>query len=275
MLSGDIKVRGMYGWQLLSEISLGDANMALAERTSKTGRRYTFGLNKGSHSKKTWQVVADRPQLWTLANGDTTYDLREGDVIPANRTDCGYSPEGWLHGYLKRQGFSFGVFKLYKPLSKWAGRLHQLSIQKETLSDRNEYTFPEFSYQKWPYELDKTYQGPKYLGSFVQGYMDGAKPFAQVAFSTSEAAWWFYGICPFGGYVASGVVSETKAKTEKVRIGSPIEHAVYRFYCVKGSDHAGFKLLQIDPVVGKGLYLSRSSLEPEPLCIEGGLLAQF
>lgn len=267
MLSADTRVRGAQGWQLISDILAGG-------NPSKTGRKYTFGLNKGAHSKKTWTVIADRPHLWSLANGETTYDLREGDVVPANKTDCGYAPEGWLHGYMKRQGFSAGTYHLAKT-SKWHGRLTQLSINKAIQKDGTDYLFPAFPYQKWPYELETIYQGAKYIGSFIQGFMDGAKPYTQVAFSTSQAAWWFYAMAPFGGYVASGVVNETRAKTEAVRGVAKEFHTIYRFYCIRGAEHQGFKLLQIEPV-NKGLYLPHDlGITPEPLCIEGGLQAMF
>jgi hypothetical protein len=270
MLSGDTRVRGEFGWKSLSE------EYGNLHAPTKTGRRYTFGLAKGSHSKKTWDIIASRPHLWPLVSGEVTYDLREGDVVPANKSDCGYSPEGWLHGYLKREGYSGGVYTLYKQFYRWTGRLHQLSIDKSVGSDKTEYRFPDFTYQQWPYELGKTYEGAKYVGSFIQGFMDAGTSFAQVAFNTSEAAWWFYGMCPFAGYIASGVVHETRVKTQATRtkVGAAEFHTVYKFYCAKGSDHAGFRVLQIDPVEGQGLYVERGEF-PQPACLEGGIQALF
>lgn len=265
MLSSDTLIRTNKGWTPLIKAEAGGKLIGDA-------RKYVFKLARG-HSEAKWEVIAGRPHKWpTKGLLPDTYDLRKGDVVPANTEDAGYDPEAWLHGFLKRQGFMSGTYTIPSYLMKFKNRLREFSKDLWSIeSGSTNMTFGIFPYEKWPYDLEYSGVGAKYYSSFVSGFLDGAKDTEQVQTTNETAAKWLFDHAPFAGYIGSGTISKKRVAKQTSRANAPDFHNVFCFQMVAGRDHGGFRVDSVEPVLGEVLCWWRS--EAKPVCLSGGIAA--
>lgn len=268
MLSGDTLLLTHEGWKPLVKIMAGG-------KTITDAQRYTFKLARGT-SEVRWEVVSGRPHKWPFKGPvDHTYDLRKGDVVPAIDQNAGYDGQGWLHGYLKRQGFTSGTYTLPTHLNRFKNRLREFAEDTWTLTDApvlsTRMKFRDYPFVSWPYELKDVCVDAKYISSFVSGFLEGAKETDQLQTTDATAAQWLFDHAPFAGYIGSGVISTKRVATQTSRVNAPDFHDVFCFQMIHGRDHAGFRVEKIEPIEGATLCWWRS--ETKPVCISGGISA--
>jgi hypothetical protein len=264
MLYGDTRYIGATGWQKLNSITLGD-------REAVQARKYTLRLARGN-SEKRWTVIADRPHPWPLVGSDLTYDLRVGDVVAPNTQNQGYIPRGWLHGFLKRKGFTSGVLKIHPNGTVFIPRLRELAVDTyRTQEGVHVFTFPEYPWSKWPYDIQDFDPDPAYICSFIDGYCKAISD-DQLSVNDETAAKWLYLHAPFAGYIASGQIIPSQKTRRVSRITETPWHTVYNFQCIPGKKHGGFKVesMQTEKIEGVPWKETEALV---PVCLEGGISA--
>lgn len=263
MLASSTKIKTQQGWDTIAS-RLTEHNLFTVEEYSQ----YTFCLARGS-SKKLWVVKASRPQQWPLTMGRTTYDLRIGDIVSAVDEDSGYNRLGWLHGFLKRQGFGGVWYSLVDDFAKrFKGRLEEQAIDKRKEDSEWQYRFPDLKWSDLPNQFDSCWSS-EYVGSFIRGFMDGAKSADQVATTDLATAEWLQLYAPLGGYIPSGeIIRQTKMNKGSIPLKSTF-HEVFTFQMVRGDTHGGFRV--------RDARIVREPLEVghwptvEKMCLEGGI----
>lgn len=198
----------------------------------------------------TWEVKATRNHHWPLINGTDTYDLRVGDIVPANTFECGYDPLGFVHGFVFGDGNSKGQLRLC--CNKDSLHLEQLSQVEHTL------TYPEFANGDpvfyFPQKVDwknlpLEESSPEYKASFIKGWIaaDGCQRDSNVLCSVNkEALEWFEENAAFAGIVITG---KLRYQDRNVTIGDykyP-NHRIYIQNWKYGLDFTGFKVVSIEP----------------------------
>jgi len=198
----------------------------------------------------TWEVKATRNHHWPLVNGSDTYDLRVGDVVPANAFECGSDSLGFVHGFMFGDGNSKGQLRLCS--DKDLLHLEQLSKIEHTL------TYPEFAKGDpvlyFPQKVDwknlpVEEASPEYKASFIKGWLsaDGCQRDSSVLCSVNkEALEWFAENAAFAGIVITG---KLRYQDRDVNIGkySYPNHRIYIQNWKYGLDFAGFKVISIEP----------------------------
>ena len=91
----------------------------------------TFAPVRGN-SKITWSVQATRQHHWPLVGGKDTYDLRVGDVVPANTYGASFEPLAFAHGFMFGDGNANGQLTLMLVMSNGAGKLKSCSLRAFT-----------------------------------------------------------------------------------------------------------------------------------------------
>lgn len=263
MLDALTRIKTKQGWQTIAS-RLTEHNLFTVDEYGL----YTFCLARGN-STKLWTVKASRPQQWPLVSGKTTYDLRIGDVVSAVDEDSGYNRLGWLHGFLKRQGFGGVWYSLVGDyVKKFKGRLDEQAVEKRQEKGEWQYRFPNVKWSDLPNQFDD-FWGSEYLGSFIRGFMDGAKSNEQVATTDLATAEWIQLYAPFGGYVPSGEITRS-LKTNKASIPAKSTfHEVFTFQMVRGDLHGGFRVRDAR-VIREPLLVSHWPTV-EKMCLEGGI----
>lgn len=264
MLAGATRIRTKQGWQsIVSRVT--DHNVSEVTDTCV----YTFCLARGGPSKKLWTVAAARPHQWPLMTGKSTWDLRIGDVVCANDEDCGYNKLGWLHGFLKRQGHGSEWYSLTAEYAKkYRGRLEEMAIKKEKINGEWQFKFPDIRFSDLPNSWDESYSSA-YVGSFIRGFMDGAKSSEAVSTNDLATAEWLQLYAPFGGYVPSGEITSSLKINRHSMPSKSTFHNAYHLSLVRGDTHAGFRVRDVR-VVREPVAVCHYPIV-EKLCLEGGI----
>lgn len=265
MLSVDTFIKTTEGWRTV------DAEMSGALRIHCwEGAEYTFGLAQGA-SDKTWKVKASRPHQWPLDKGTTTFDLRIGDVVSSVDTDSGYNRLGWLHGFLKRQGHSSDWYSLSdKSFWRFKGRLEESAIDKRVVDNEPQYKFPDVQWHGLPTQWDADYSS-SYVGSFIRGFLDGAKTDSKAETNDLATAEWLQLYAPYGGYVPSGSIASRMVTNRQSIAAKSTFHNVYTVRLVRGDFHGGFRVRDVRLINDLEFKVSRCPIG-EKVCLLGGIL---
>jgi ribonucleoside-diphosphate reductase alpha chain len=206
----------------------------------------TFSNLRG-HQDHTWKVRATRTHRWPLASGKDTFDLRVGDVVPANGFNSGEDDIGFIHGMVFGDGNSNGQLRLCADKDK---------KYLEVLSKHGSVTYPPSAegdpvvYFKHDIDwkaLPKEYSSPAYVSSFIRGWLaaDGSEIEGNKLCSVNEEALhWFRANAPMAGIVITG---ELREQIRDVSIGeySYNNHSIYIQSYQYGSTFSGFKVIDI------------------------------
>lgn len=257
-LHRDTRVMTDKGWRRIDELGVAnvlspvDGKYYPAEFVSRGIQdlnKITFATKRG-HQKHTWDVKATRNHRWPLIDGSDTYDLRVGDVVPANTFESGYEPLGFVHGFMFGDGNSKGQLRLCCAKDKLY--LEQLCSVEHTL------TYPEFSGRDpmlyFPQKIDwknvpSNESSPAYKASFIRGWLaaDGCVRESSVICSVNkESLEWFRENAAFAGIIITG---ELRSQNRDVTIGeySYKNHRIYVQNWQEASDFTGFKVVSIVP----------------------------
>lgn len=256
-LHKDTKVLTRNGWRAVYE--LGEAEVlspvdgkyysaTFHSHGKQRLQEITFANLRG-HQEHTWKVKATRAHRWPLLNGHAsdTYDLRIGDVVPANIFNCGEDDLGFIHGMVFGDGNSNGQLRLCADKDK---------TYLEALSKYGTVTYPTSAngdpvlYFKQAIDwknLPKAYDSPSYISSFIRGWLaaDGSETAGNKLCSVNEAAMhWFREYAPMAGIVVTG---ELRNQIRDVTIGDYAYkgHLIYIQNYQYGATFAGFKVINI------------------------------
>jgi hypothetical protein len=267
MLSSCTVVKGSHGWDTLGKLADSDRIVQTKETV-----KYTF-VHAHGRGGDSFEIVVKLPHLFKLHNGQSTWDLRHGDVVAANSSDSGFDNHAWLHGFLHRQKHHREWLEVSDDPEIWQykTRLRELAVVEDKVKAR--LKFKEFPYELMPYELPDTKLTAQYIGSWIRGFMDGSFGRSQVGTTDKATAEWVSLHAPFAGYVHSGKITEIRKASEAKRAttASTTFHTQYNFQMVRGSLHPGFRLKDI--VLCHNPQLVVYYPETKNLCLSGGLAA--
>lgn len=210
--------------------------------------KITFATLRG-HQKHTWTVRATRQHHWLLIDGTDTYDLRVGDIIPANKFSAEFDIAGFVHGFVFGDRNSNGQLRLCS--SKDKKYLNLLaSYDKAVVSyppssngDPVLYFGQDPKWKKLPKDAN-----PEYIASFIQGWLaaDGCETAGNKLCSVNrQALEWFREHAAFAGIVITG---ELRSQIRKVKLGEYTyeDHEIFVQNYQYGEDFSGFKVISIE-----------------------------
>jgi len=213
-------------------------------------RKITFNNLKGRKTHE-WTVRATRTHHWMLKDGSDTYDLKVGDVVPANNNGFSFNLDGFIHGFVFGDGTSKGQLRLCADKGK--KYLDLLSSGGATV------TYPKFAngdpllyfgYKKtdWKNVPDKT-ADPSYISSFIQGWLkaDGNETTASFKLNSirKDVIEWFREHASYAGIVITGNIRSQKRNiTLKGNVYN--QHEIYIQSYAYGSTFPGFKVVKIE-----------------------------
>lgn len=217
--------------------------------------KITFSPVKGN-SKITWEVEATRQHHWPLANGLDTYDLRIGDVVPANKYSAQFEPLGFAHGFMFGDGNANGQLRLCADKDKkWLSTFEKvgtITYPDSANGDPVVYINANIDWKNLP----DVNSSPAYIASFIKGWLqaDGSETAGNKLCSVNKSAIeWFREYAPFAGIVISG---KLRQQTRDVTIGKYEykEHVIYIQNYSYGIDFEGFKVINIEPLKEEEVY---------------------
>lgn len=256
---GETRVLTEHGWKYLAEVV--DKTIKILSPVDGFFREAFFKeygeqqLNKimfapvRGNSKITWTVRATRHHHWPLVDGSDTYDLRIGDVVPANTYGAPFEPMGFAHGFMFGDGNENGQLRLCAEKDKkWLPILEKLgtiTYPPSANGDPVVYISAKIDWKKLPADTDS----PAYIASFIRGWLaaDGSEIAGNKLCSVNKKAIeWFRDKAPFAGIVITGALRE---QTRDVTLGKYEykEHVIYIQNYSYGTDFEGFKVISIEP----------------------------
>jgi len=225
----------------------------------------TFALVRGK-SAHTYKVRATRNHHWLLDDGSDTYDIRVGDVVPANGFTR-FNSLGYIHGLIFGDG-TFNRARVFSP-----ELLHTLRLcgAKNRLLDtlvgyleensvRHTVTYPPSAsgdaiVTVWTLfnckELPKT-DDPSYVSGFIRGWLaaDGCEKQSNLLASCNEEAIdYFVAHAACAGLVVTGV---KRFQIRDTNFGK--NHKIFTQSYAYGDNFTGFKLVSIQPVGEMDVY---------------------
>ena len=256
---GETRVFTEHGWKYLAEV-VGKTIKVLSpvdgffreasfkEYGEQQLNKITFAPVRGN-SKITWTVRATRHHHWPLVDGGDTYDLRVGDVVPANAYGAPFEPMGFAHGFMFGDGNANGQLRLCAEKDKkWLPVLEKLGTVTYPPSANGDpvvYIPAKIDWKKLPSDTDS----PAYIASFIRGWLaaDGSEATGNKLCSVNKQALeWFRDKAPFAGIVITGALRE---QTRDITLGKYEykEHTIYIQNYSYGIDFDGFKVISIEP----------------------------
>jgi len=210
--------------------------------------KVTFAPVKGN-SKITWTVRATRQHHWPLVGGKDTYDLRVGDVVPANEYAAPFEPIGFAHGFMFGDGNANGQLRLCAEKDKkWLPVLEKLGTVTYPPSAKGDPVVYINAHIDWK-SLPKSTDSVAYIASFIRGWLaaDGSETAGNKLCSVNkQAVEWFREYAPYAGITITG---ELREQTRNTVIGkySYNNHVIYIQNYAYGVDFEGFKVTSIVP----------------------------
>lgn len=214
----------------------------------------TFTPVRGN-SKVTYNVKATRTHRWLLQSGVDTYDIRVGDIVPANVFDVGWDGLGFVHGFIFGDGNSNGQLRLCSNKDKkWLDVLSEygtITYPPSANGDPVLYFNQEIEWKELPKNVS-----PKYIASFIWGWIaaDGSETSGSKLCSVNkEALEWFREYAAFAGITITGVL---RKQIRDVKIGEHeyIDHTLYIQNWSRGLDFDGYKVVNIKQVGLEEVY---------------------
>lgn len=256
--SGDTRVLTERGWVQLKQVegqkikvlSPVDGYWREAEFKSygkQKLNKITFVPVRGK-SEISWDVYATRQHHWPLVNGTDTYDLRVGDVVPANSYGSNFEPLAFAHGFIFGDGNSHGQVRLCadkgKTLLPILEKLGTVTYPESANGDPVVYINANIDWKSLPTSTDS----PAYIASFIRGWLaaDGSETAGNKLCSVNqEALNWFRHYAPFAGIVITG---KLRQQVRDVILGKHEykDHTIYIQNYSYGEDFAGFKVAKIE-----------------------------
>lgn len=245
------------GWRKVSE--LGQANVLSpidgayypAEFVSRGKQRLnkiTFANVRGVQSHSV-EVRATRNHHWALKDGTDTYDIRVGDVVPANIWGAKHDDLGFAHGFVFGDGNEKGQLRLCadkdkKYLSVLAGANPTVTYPPFAKGDPCLYFKQDVKWKSVP----EPNASPEYIASFIRGWLqaDGSeKAGCKLCSINKEALEWFRDHAAYAGVTVTG---ELRFQDRDVTIGK-YEYPNHRIYIQSysyGGDFPGYKVVSIE-----------------------------
>ncbi|MEM4379918.1 MAG: hypothetical protein QXL01_04440, partial [Thermoplasmatales archaeon] len=216
--------------------------------------KITFASLRGDQSH-TWEVFATRQHHWPLIDGNDTFDLRVGDVVPANTYSAGFDGLGFVHGFVFGDGNANGQLRLCADKDK---------KYLELLSKFGTVTYPPSAHgdpvlyfnQNINWKALPVNESPAYIASFILGWIaaDGSETAGNKLCSVNrEALEWFREHAAYAGLVITG---KLRSQVRNVDLGkySYQDHTIYIQNYQYGKDFSGFKVISIEPFEEQEVY---------------------
>lgn len=254
-LSGDTNVLTDSGWvslkssvgKTLNVLSPVDGNYYPAtfhNHGKQALNRITFCSFRG-HQNHTWEVKATRTHHWPLIDGSDTYDLRVGDVVPANTFSAGFDSAGFAHGFVFGDGNRNGQLRLCAEKDK---------KYLELLSSEGTVTYPDsangdpclyFGYKKEKWKELPENKSVEYIASFIRGWIAADGGAGKLFSVKKENLEWFRKHAAFAGLVITG---ELRSQTRDVDLGGKVYegHEIFMQNFQEGENFYGFKVVKIE-----------------------------
>ena len=262
-LIGSTRILTDQGWRRADD--LGTANVLspvdgkyypaeFKSRGKQMLNKITFSNLRGNQAH-TWEVFATRQHHWPLIDGTDTYDLRVGDVVPANQQSAGFDGLGFVHGFVFGDGNSNGQLRLCaekdKKHLKLLSEFGTVSYPPSASGDPVVYFKHKIDWKNTP-----TNESPAYIASFILGWLaaDGSETAGNKLCSVNkEALEWFRDHAAYAGLVVTGAL---RSQVRNVAIGdySYQDHTIYVQNYQYGGDFAGFKVINIEPFEEQEVY---------------------
>lgn len=254
-LSRDTRVLTDKGWRQISELGFAnvlspvDGKYYPAEFKShgeQQLRKITFASIRGNQ-KHEWVVRATRQHHWALVGGKDTYDLRVGDVVPANTFKPPINQLAVVHGFMFGDGNEKGQLRVCGEKSRYLSLFEEFGT----------VSYPEFArgdpcvYFKqdiqWK-ELPRNVEDPSYIAGFITGWLlaDGSEIAGNKLCSVKkEDLEWFRNYAAFAGIVITG---ELRSQVRDVTLGKYEykNHEIFIQSYQYGEEFKGFKVVSIE-----------------------------
>lgn len=211
----------------------------------QTVQEITFVPIRGK-SDIEYKVKATRNHRWLLTNETDTYDLRVGDVIPANMFDVGYDGLGFVHGFVFGDGNANGQLRLCANKDKkWLSELQTfgtVSYPPSANGDPVLYFKQKIDWKNLPKK-----ETPQYISSFILGWLaaDGSETTGSKLCSINkEAIEWFREYAAYAGITITG---NLRVQKRDISIGDYEykDHNIYIQNWSHGAKWSGFKVKEI------------------------------
>ena len=201
-----------------------------------------------------YKVNFTRTHRWPLIDGSDTYDLRVGDVVPANMFSSPESSLGFVHGFMFGDGTVNGKLRLCKPKYKYLGKLlsvpHTISYPVSNKGDPYISYINDINWKEFPITTDAAY-----IASFIHGWIaaDGCQVGNSIHSISKENLEWFRNHAAYAGIVITG---DLRKQIRDVKIGkyNYKDHIIYIQNFQYGSDWSGFKVKTIKSIGVQKVY---------------------
>lgn len=254
---GETKVLTDQGWRQINQLGMAnvvspvDGKLYAAEFKSHGKQKLnkiTFATVLG-HQRHTWSVRATRQHHWALIDGTDTYDLRVGDVVPANEYAFQFSPRpnriGFAHGFVYGDGNANGQLRLCSEKDK---------KYLDELSEIGTVTYPPsangdpviyFNHDVDWKSLPKNTNDPEYIAAFICGWLaaDGSETAGnKLCCVNKQAVEWFREYAAFAGLVITGELRSQLRNNYEYK-----NHEIFIQSYQYGDEFSGFKVIKIEP----------------------------
>lgn len=253
----ETKVLTDTGWRQICELGKAnvlspvDGNYYSAEFISRGIQKLnkiTFA-NVLGNQRHTVSIRATRQHHWPLIDGTDTYDLRIGDIVPANRWACLTDSLGFAHGFVFGDGNSNGQLRLCAEKDKkhldYLATIGKVTYPESAKGDPVLYFNQKVDWKSVPTKE----HSPEYIASFIKGWLaaDGSETAGNKLCSVNKLAIeWFREHAAFAGIVISG---ELRSQIRNTKIGEYEykDHEIFIQNYQYGEEYSGFKVINIEP----------------------------
>lgn len=210
--------------------------------------KITFKAVRG-HQRHKWSVRATRTHHWPLIDGKDTYDLRVGDVVPANSFSAPFDALGFAHGFVFGDGTEKGQLRLcsnkgtaYLDVLRSAGAT--VTYPEHAKGDPCLYFSHKINWKKVPVTKDSSY-----IASFIKGWLaaDGNETSSghKLCSVDRSALEWFRENAALAGITITG---ELRSQIRDVILGdySYDGHEIYIQSYRDGETFSGYKVVSIE-----------------------------